>query len=132
MNKYKTSNTTVFLINYHFVFTPRYRRKLFLHPGVEERFIQLVREICLELDITVTTSDCGEDYVHLFLNAPPTLSPAEIMAKIKGGTSKKLREEFPHLQHLTSLWTRQYLVSTKVTLSKETIQNYVEQQKTRS
>ena len=31
---------------------------------------------------------------------------AAFMAKIKGVTSKKVREEFPHLRHLPSLWTR--------------------------
>jgi len=45
----------------------------------------------------------------MFLDAPPTLSPADIMAKIKGVTSKNLREEIPHLQHLPSLWTRAYV-----------------------
>ncbi|MGD7010382.1 transposase, partial [Metabacillus sp. 84] len=51
--------------------------------------------------------------------------------KIKGVTSKKLREEFPHLQHLPSLWTRSYFVSTAGNVSSETIKRYVEQQKTR-
>lgn len=47
----------------------------------------------------------------MFLNTLPTLSSANIMAKMKGVTSKKLREEFPHLRHLPSLWTRTYFVS---------------------
>ncbi|MCB2351686.1 IS200/IS605 family transposase, partial [Clostridium estertheticum] len=36
-NKYRTTKTTVSLINYHFIFCPRYRRKIFLIPNVEER-----------------------------------------------------------------------------------------------
>ncbi|MBB6019559.1 putative transposase [Paenibacillus sp. JGP012] len=75
--------------------------------------------------------ECDKDHTHLFLHALPTLSPADIMAKIKGVTSKKLREEFPHLQHLPSLWTRSYFVSTAGHVSSETIKRYVEQQKTR-
>ncbi len=67
----------------------------------------------------------------MFLNALPTLSPADIMAKIKGVTSKRLREEFPHLKHLPSLWTRSYFVSTAGNVSSQTIKRYVEQQKTR-
>ena len=47
------------------------------------------------------------------------------------GGSKKLREEFSHLQHLPSLWTRSYFVSTAGNVSSETIKRYVEQQKTR-
>ncbi|MGD6819215.1 IS200/IS605 family transposase, partial [Metabacillus sp. 113a] len=86
--------------NYHFVFCPRYRRKIFLRTDVEERFKQLVQEVCEELEIVIVAFRVRKDHTHIFLNALPTLSPADIMAKIKGVTSKKLREEFPHLQHL--------------------------------
>ena len=130
-NNYRRTHTTVSLINYHFVFCPRYRRKIFLRNDVEVRFKELVSEICEELNIKIIALECDKDHTHMFLDAPPTLSPADIMAKIKGVTSKKLREEFPHLQHLPSLWTRSYFVSTAGNVSSETIKRYVEQQKTR-
>ncbi|MEB8734182.1 IS200/IS605 family transposase, partial [Bacillus cereus] len=38
MNDYRRAKTTVSLLNYHFVFCPRYRRKIFLNAKVEERF----------------------------------------------------------------------------------------------
>ncbi|HHB1033636.1 MULTISPECIES: IS200/IS605 family transposase [Exiguobacterium] len=130
-NNYRKTHTTVSLINYHFVFCPRYRRKIFLRNDVEVRFKELVSEICEDLNINMIALECDKDHTHMFLNALPTLSPADIMAKIKGVTSKKLREEFPHLQHLPSLWTRSYFVSTAGNVSSETIKRYVEQQKTR-
>ncbi|MED1569199.1 IS200/IS605 family transposase [Bacillus paramycoides] len=131
INDYRKTKTTVSLINYHFVFCPRYRRKIFLNAKVEERFKALVQELCNELDIVIIAMECDKDHVHLFLNALPTLSPADIMAKIKGVTSKRLREEFSHLTHLPSLWTRSYFISTAGNVSGETIQHYVESQKTR-
>lgn len=90
-----------------------------------------MHEVCIELEIVIVAMKCDKDHTHMFLNALPTLSPADIMAKIKGVTSKKLREEFPHLLHLPSLWTRSYFVSTAGNVSSETIKRYVEQQKTR-
>lgn len=131
MNEYRRKNTTISFINYHFVFCPRYRRKIFLRTDVEERFKQLVQEICEELEIVILALECDKDHTHMFLNALPSLSPADIMAKIKGVTSKKIREEFPHLGHLPSLWTRSYFVSTAGNVSSATIKRYVEQQKTR-
>ena len=131
LNEYRRTKTTVSFIQYHFVFCPRYRRKIFLNSQVEERFKTLVREICDELEIEVIAMECDQDHVHLFLNTLPTFSPTDIMAKIKGVTSKKLREEFSHLQHLPSLWTRSYFVSTARNVSSETIRRYVENQKTR-
>lgn len=131
INDYRRTKTTVSFINYHFVFCPRYRRKIFLNTKVEECFKMLVQEICNELDIVIIAMECEKDHVHLFLNTLPTLSPADTMAKIKGVTSKYLREEFPHLMHLPSLWTRSYFVSTAGNVSSETIKHYVENQKTR-
>ncbi|HDR7711661.1 TPA: IS200/IS605 family transposase [Bacillus cereus] len=131
INDYRRTKTTVSLINYHFVFCPRYRRKIFLNTKVEERFKELVQEICGEMDVAIVAMECDKDHVHLFLNTLPTLSPVDTMAKIKGVTSKRLRGEFPHLQHLPSLWTRSYFVSTAGNVSTETIKQCVENQKTR-
>lgn len=130
-NEYKRTQTTVSLLNYHFVFCPRYRRRIFLNTDVEKRFKELVQEKCVEMGIEIIAMECDKDHSHLFLNTLPTLSPADIMAKIKGTTSKRLREEFPHLSHLPSLWTRSYFVSTAGNVSSETIRRYVENQKTR-
>ena len=128
--EYKRTNTKVSLLNYHFVFCPRYRRKL-LVGDVEIRFKELLQEICKSMNLEILAVECDKDHCHLFVNALPTHSPADIMARIKGGTSKKLREEFKNLSHMVSLWTRSYFVSTAGNVSSETIKRYVEEQKTR-
>lgn len=111
-NKYRHTNTTVSLINYHFVFCPRYRRKKFLIPNEEERFKELVKIKCKELDIEIIAIECDKDHSHKFLNCLPTLSPSDVMQQIKEYTSKILREEFNELIKVPSLWTRSYFVST--------------------
>ena len=75
--------------------------------------------------------ECVEDHVHLFLKCWPTQSPADIMKKIKGASSRVLRDEFPQLSGMSSLWTRSYFVSTAPKISSETIKQYVGTQKTR-
>ena len=98
---------------------------------MEERFKELVRMICDEMEIEIIAIECDRDHSHLFLNCLPTLSPSDIMQKIKGVTSKILREEFPQLSKMPSLWTRSYFVSTAGNVSSETVKKYVENQKTR-
>ena len=132
MEEYRRTKTTVSFINYHFVFCPRYRRQIFLDSKVEQRFKEMVHEICESLKIEIVALECDKDHTHMFLNTLPTFSPANIMAKIKGVTSKQLREEFPHLRHLPSLWTRSYFVSTAGDVSSEMIRRYVEGQKKRN
>ncbi|GIM28171.1 IS200/IS605 family transposase [Clostridium polyendosporum] len=130
-NKYRTTTTTVSLINYHFVFCPRYRRKIFNIPKVEERFKELVKETCDDLDIEIIAIECDKDHTHMFVNCLPTLSPSDIMQKIKGVTSRELRKEFAILSKMPSLWTRSYFISTAGNVCSETIKQYVENQKNR-
>ena len=130
-NNYRKTKTTVSLINYHFVFCPRYRRKIFDNPNVETRFKEIVKSICEELEIEIIAIECDKDHAHIFLNCLPTLSPSDIMNKIKGVSSKLIREEFEELNRMPSLWTRSYFVSTAGNVSSETIKKYVEEQKTR-
>ncbi|MCC0689121.1 MULTISPECIES: IS200/IS605 family transposase [unclassified Clostridioides] len=130
-NKYRRTQTTVSLINYHFVFCPRYRRKVFNIEGLEDRFKTLVKNKCKEMDIEIIAIECDKDHTHMFLNSLPTLSPSDIMKNIKGYTSKILREEFIELSKMPSLWTRSYFVSTAENVCNETIKKYVENQKTR-
>lgn len=130
-DKYRKTQTTVSLINYHFVFCPRYRRKIFSIPNVEERFKYMVKFICEEMEVEIIAIECDKDHTHMFLNCLPTLSPSHIMQKIKSTTSRSLRDEFPQLKKMPSLWTRSYFVSTAGNVCSETIKKYVESQKTR-
>ncbi len=130
-NKYRKTKTTISLINYHFIFCPRYRRKIFDIPKVEDRFKDLVNSICEEMEIEIIAIECDKDHTHMFLNCLPTQSPADIMQKIKGVTSRVLRDEFFQLKKMPSLWTRSYFVSTAGNVCSETIKRYVESQKAR-
>jgi len=130
-NDYRRTKTTVSLINYHFIFCPRYRRKIFNIAGVEDRFKELTAAECDRLSIEVLAMECHVDHAYLFLSCLPTLSPSDIMHQLKGATSFVLREEFPQLAKMPSLWTRSFFVSTAGIVSSETIKWYVDTQKTR-
>ena len=132
MNKgYRRTATTVSLINYHFVFCPRYRRKVFLIDGLEDRFKELVTQICEQNQYEILAMECHVDHCHLFLNTPPSVSPADVMRVIKSNTSRVLLDEYSSILRSPTLWTRSYFVSTAGDVSSDTIRRYVETQKTR-
>ena len=131
-NIYKRTKTTVSLINYHFVFCPRYRRKIFDIPGLEDRFKELVKAKCDDACIDILAMKCHHDHVHLFVSCPPNVSPSDVMKFVKGSTSKALRTEFKELSALPNTWTRSFFVSTAGNVSSDTIAWYVSTQKTRS
>ena len=75
--------------------------------------------------------ECHIDHVHMFISTYPQQSIPDVARWIKGATSHKLREEFPELRAMPSLWTRSYFVSTAGDVSAETIEWYINTQKTR-
>ena len=125
---YISSETSVYFMNYHFIWCPKYRRKV-LVGKVKERFEQLVKQKCKELNCKIIALSITPDHTHLFVQAHPLIQPNKIVGMIKGFTSRVLREEFPDLKsRLPTLWTRSYFVSTHGHISDKMIQKYIEEQ----
>jgi REP element-mobilizing transposase RayT len=64
--------------------------------------------------------------VYHIIRAHPNTRPSDIPRRITGCSSPLLREEFPHLRQLPSLWTRSFFLSTTGDVSQEIIQRYIE------
>jgi putative transposase len=70
------------------------------------------------------------DHVHLLVEVDPQFGIHRLIRRIKGRSSRLLREEFPVLRSwLPSLWTHSYFVSTVGGAPLEIIKQYIEQQK---
>jgi putative transposase len=69
------------------------------------------------------------DHVHLFVRVWPATSAVDVLKAVKGVTSHELREKYPQLLKLPSLWTRSYFAATAGNISQETIRRYIEAQK---
>ncbi|MCU0536332.1 MAG: IS200/IS605 family transposase [Hydrococcus sp. Prado102] len=126
--QYRRSFHTVSLINYHLVWIPK-RRKKVLVGDVEKRLRQIVGDVCKERDWIVIALEIMSDHVHLLVNVPPNVAAHEVVKAIKGRSSRYLRQEFPHLLKLPSLWTHSYFVSTAGNVSSQTIRAYIEEQR---
>jgi len=125
----KRTRHAAYNINFHFVWIPKYRRKV-LVGAVATRLEQLLREKTNEIGGEILNLTIQPDHVHLFCSFPPTMAPYQIMRRLKGYTAHILREEFPHLNsQLPSLWTRSYYVGTAGNVSAQTIQRYIDEQK---
>jgi putative transposase len=125
---YQRTATTVYLMNYHFVWSPRYRRKLLVRK-IAQRLGQLIYEKAKQLECRVIRLRIMSDHVHLFIESNPKLSPNRVIGEIKGYTSRVLRREFPELLKMPTLWTRSYFVSTAGNVSSKVIEQYIEAQK---
>ena len=129
MQRYAKNAGAVFSLKLHIVWCPKYRRKV-LVGGIEARLDSLLREKAAEHGWTIHAMEVMPDHVHLFLEHDPTMCVAEIVNRLKGFTSKVLREEFPALRsRLPTLWSRSYYCGSVGHVSEATVKKYIEGQK---
>ena len=123
--------TCVCNINYHIVWSVKYRRKV-LTQEIESYLNDLARMIAEEKGFTIKQFEVGEkDHIHVFVSAPPKLSITSIVKYLKGISGRKLFEKFPELRTELwngELWNHSYYVETVGCISEETVKKYIEKQ----
>ncbi len=125
--EYKHNRTTVTMVNYHIVFCPKYRRKL-LVGDIKKRLEEIMFDVALENGWEIISKEVMPDHVHLFISADVRSRPEIVVKRFKGRSSRYLRNEFPELLKMPTLWTRSYFLSTAGNVSAATIKKYIEQQ----
>lgn len=126
---YESSETSVHFMGYHFVWCPKYRRKV-LNDKIQKRLRELIHDKANDLGCKIIALETMPDHVHLFIEGKPIMTPNYIIGQIKGYTSHCLREEFPELRkRLPTLWSRSYFVSTHGHVSDSLIKKYIAEQK---
>ena len=71
------------------------------------------------------------DHVHVLLQIKPSESIARVVQLLKGGTSKKIREEFPELEEFLwgdSFWADGYFAESVGVVNESVIANYIKNQ----
>jgi putative transposase len=127
--RYAKNAGAMFSLKYHIVWCPKYRRAVLI-DAVEQRLRELLVEKSDELGMIMHALEIMPDHVHLFVESDPTRCVAEIVNRLKGYTSRVLRDEFPSLRsRLPTLWSRSYFASSIGHVSAATIERYIAEQK---
>ncbi|WP_256290872.1 IS200/IS605 family transposase [Halobellus inordinatus] len=143
----KRSNHTVYNVNYHFVWCPKYRHAI-LEP-IEDSLEASFRDVCDAYDYEILSSSENQrfsgsretsslerlhispDHVHLFLSAHPKHAPSEIVRTVKSITAREMWEQHePFLEEYLwggGFWEESYYVGTAGNVSTDTIEQYIEQ-----
>jgi putative transposase len=130
--RYHKTAGSVSTITYHLVWCVKYRKN-FLTGKVEKRLKQLLQEKANELECEIVAVEVMPDHVHLFVTALPIHAPQHLANQFKGYTSRVLRQEFDFLRtRIPSLWSRSYYVGSAGHVSADTIQKYIEAQKSKA
>lgn len=129
--EFRKSNHSVYSTEYHLVWIPRYRRKVFVE-GIKEYTEEILKHVPdIDPDIEVVKLNVQVDHIHMVIVIPPRISVADTVKFIKTQSSKSIRAKFPFFKKVyrgqAGIWSRGYCVST-IGLNEKEILRYVEYQ----
>jgi putative transposase len=121
---YKHSNHSVGMANVHLIWIPK-RRKPILKGEIRLRLSQILDGVAADREWIIKAKEIASDHVHLMVEYDENTPIAEVVRAFKGRSSKLLRDEFPDLKKLPSLWTRSYFYDTSGKVSTAKIIAYI-------
>ena len=125
------ARTCVYNVNYHIVWSTKYRRKV-LNSKIEARLKEILIQVAKVKEFIIHEMEVGEsDHIHLFISAHPKVSISYIVKMSKGISGRLLMKEFPEItKHLWNgeLWNPSYYVETIGSVSEENIRRYIQRQ----
>ncbi len=129
MINFKSNNNVFYSCKYHVVFCPKYRRPVLVN-GVDERLKEIIHETSDQMSSEILELEIMPDQVHLLIEVDPQFGIHKAVKRIKGSSSRFLRQEFPWLKsRLPTLWSNSYFVATVGGAPIEVIKQYIEDQK---
>ncbi len=126
MEEQHTKHVT-YKIGYHFVWCPKYRKSIL--TGEVALFVESeIRRLCEANQWIIGALNIQEDHVHLFVSAPPSVSPSLIANTLKGITARQVFRQFPEVKKQLwggSFWSRSFYVGTVGDMTEATVKKYI-------
>jgi putative transposase len=119
---------TTFHHSYHIVWAPKYRFKV-LHGEVRLRVREIIRQVCVEMGVTIINGALSRDHVHMFVEIPPHVWVSDFVRRAKGRSSRKIQEEFEHIRECywgQRFWGRGNFSTTSGNITDEIIMGYLD------
>ena len=117
--------------NFHIQLTPAFRRDIFRDEQVVELTFAFILEKLAELKVKVVAYNYGPDHLHLFVANVRFVGEAELVRKIKGYSSYKMRKHFSYLFKKKlwgkKFWSAGHFYRSVGAVNKETMKHYIEE-----
>ena len=127
----RLSGHGVYRAEYHVVWIPKYRRRI-LNPGVRTYLVKLFPKILATMPgCEIVEHNIQVDHLHMVMVIPPKYAVSDVVGRLKGVTSSRMREKFRWLEKIywkeNIVWSPGYFVST-VGVDEDKILKYVQWQ----
>jgi len=117
--------------NFHIQLTPAYRQDIFQDENISELTLAYIIEKLNECRVILLGYGFGPEHLHLFVVNVRFVSEAELVRKIKGYSSFKMRKHFSSLfktkLYGKKFWSEGHFYRSVGAVNAETMKHYVEE-----
>lgn len=121
----------IYRLEYHFVWTPKYRCKAFQKPYTDT-LKQIFIRIAYDYDMEIQEIEVPKDHVHMLIAIPPTITVCDAIRTLKSISAKEMFKRYPEFQEQYfwsgKLWSPSYFAETVGRVSEEAIKRYIQAQ----
>ena len=128
MNNFQKHKHSVGQNSFHLVWCPKYRWHVLKPKPINKVCEALIRGTCFYNKYEVLELEVMKDHIHLFVELPPDVSVSDAFHRIKGRTSRILRQKFVWLRKMYphgNMWSPGKFFRSVGSVTAETIQNYI-------
>lgn len=111
---------------YHIVLVTQRRRRIFQWKITNSIAHNAIEYVCQRHKISIFTKEVMDNHVHLFVSCPPEFSIRKLVRILKGGTSHKIRSEYPSLKKFSRLWSKGYMYRSLGSVSADIVKRYID------
>ena len=130
MSRFHKLSQTLWHCQYHLVFVPKYRFKIF-KGKIASKVENGIRAFSQQKGVEIIELNVQIDHVHILAMIPPKISVSDYVGIVKGRTAIRIFNHFKRLKEKkywgNHFWTRGYCVDT-VGLDEEMIRKYIKYQ----
>lgn len=125
--KYWTGAHTKHRLLYHLVWIPKYRKRVLIGK-IAIKLKHLFYEACKVNQWWIEELNILPDHIHMLIQLHPSESVSDVIQRLKGGTSRILRKEFPELEEFLwgdSFWADGYFAETVGKVNMQDLKKYI-------
>ena len=132
MTDYTSKNRTKYLLQFHLIFSTKYRRNI-LSGSFGEELKSKMKEIANGSRFGIEYIEVDKDHIHMLVSHEPNISVSQIVRKLKSESTYwawEKHESFLRKQYWKSrhIWTPAHFCCSIGNVSREKLAEYIENQ----
>ncbi|MDG3060478.1 IS200/IS605 family transposase [Lacticaseibacillus casei] len=123
----------IYNFHYHLIWVTKYRNQTFATKELADEMKSILQKVADDNKIVIEKMEVMPDHVHVLISFPPSKAPTSAIKALKGRSAFIFLKRHPEIRHSQDwgghLWSPSYYMSTLGNMSKDVVENYINNQK---